>query len=422
MARKLAVASLSLALLVGCNFGIKNNGDDTTDDTATGDDTDVDNGTSIADVKTSGQTEGSVTFTGVIATTGLNRDGEGFFIQDAGGGPWGAIYCYLPFDTADLYIEVGDKLTVTGELTDFYGWLELTVSSGTAIQPTGTGEVTVSAVDPAGVNDWEQWESQLIEVGAATVTEGPNRYNEALLNNGLRIDDLVWTYVDEYPSRQGSSFTNVRGVLSYSFETWKLNPRAAGDLEGYVPGEGPEAITIAEVQQGAVTDGGAVALSGAVVTSGLIGAGTGFFLSDVAGGPWSGIYAFVPNWSGAALPVGTVVDVEATYTEYYDLSELTYVTVTPTGGTTTPPAPIDLNAPPSEWEPYEGVEVRLHNLVVTAEADYGEVETNFGINIDDLFFEVPAAANDTFTSVTGHITYAFGEYKIVPDETTDYAQ
>ena len=77
----------------------------------------------------------------------------------------------------------------------------------------------MDAVDPAAVQSWEPWESCLISVGAAEV-DGVNDYNEALLSNGLKIDDFIW----EFDVEAGASLAGVTGQLNYSFEEWK-HPR-----------------------------------------------------------------------------------------------------------------------------------------------------------------------------------------------------
>lgn len=415
MTCKLVAGTFSLAVLVGCNLTIKDDDGVSGDDTAVTDDTGTPSGGNpIAQLKTSGASEGAVTLSGVIATSALNREGDGFFIQDPGGGEWGGIYVYTPWDTSEVYIEVGDRLNVTGEVVDFYGWAEFSVGSATSIEVIGTGEATVTNVDPATVNDWEPWESQLIGVGPVTVTEGPNNYNEATLANGLRLDDLIYTYVDDYASRSGATFTNLVGPLAYSFENWKINPRTAADLEGYVEGDPPPSTTIAAIQSGDVAEYTDVYLPGVVVTSGLNANGNGFYVADAAGGEYSGIYMYVPAWEDrAAFAVGTIVDVQATYVEYEGLSELTYVTVTEVG-TGAAPAPVELTEAPSDWEPYEGVEVKLVNVEITSDRnEYGEMETNYGISIDDFMFDYSAEQGATFASVTAHVTEYFN-YKLNP--------
>jgi len=172
----------------------------------------------------------TVTLTDVVVSSGISLKGDGFFIQDAGGGRWSGLFVYMQAGFDSLYLEPGFTINVTGTVVEFYDWTQLTVTTETAIEVTGSGSVTVDAVDPEAPPGWEEgWESCIINVGAAEVTEGLNDFNEAVLSNGLKIDDLLW----EFDVEAGATFTQVTGPLGYTFEEWKLFPRSEADLEGY---------------------------------------------------------------------------------------------------------------------------------------------------------------------------------------------
>ena len=64
--------------------------------------------------------------------------------------------------------------------------------------------------------------------------------------------------------------------------------------------------------------------------------------------------------------------------------------------------------------------MQFNELVVTAEGEYGEVETNYGQNIDDLFTDSPAVGS--YTSVTGIVNFSYGEFKICPRNADDVIQ
>ena len=230
----------------------------------------------------------TVTLSNVVVTSGLTLKGDGFFIQDAGGGEYSGMYVYLQAGFDELYLEPGLVVTVTGSVTEFYGWTELVVTSETAVEVTGSGEVVVDAVDPAAVQSWEPWESCLISVGAAEVDEGVNDYNEALLSNGLKIDDFIW----EFDVEAGASLAGVTGQLGYSFEEWKLFPRGEEDLEGYEPPV-VEMVSIQDIQQEKVS--GTVIVENVVVTSPMTSkddVANGFYVQAQGGGAWSGIYIY----------------------------------------------------------------------------------------------------------------------------------
>ncbi|MBK9646654.1 MAG: hypothetical protein IPO67_16130 [Deltaproteobacteria bacterium] len=413
-----ALLVTSLALLTACPVIPKDDASDGVDDTGdSGDDTGGGgDGITIAEAKALGE-GANVTLSGVIVTSPLTYKADGFFIQTPGGGENNGLYVFLPAGAEGLFFEVGDEMEVTGELVEFFDWTELTVSDVSAIQITGSGEVTVDSVDPSSVTDWEVWESSLISIGGDEVTSDIDSYGAVTLASGLAMDNVFFNFSTEL----GATYTNVIGQLGYSYETWGVYPRTEADLEGYVAGEGSAPVPISDIQTGVVADGSSATVERAVVTSALTPDGKGFFIADAAG-PNNGVYVYLGNsWSGTVPKLGDEVTIKGSVDEYYDLTELVAKDITVTGTGEVPEA-TELTSPPSDWEPYEGVEVRLAFVELGAEGDYGEVATNFGLNLDDLFVDVGGFANADYATVTGHVFYGFETYKVVPDSTDDFVK
>lgn len=413
-----ALLVTSLALLTACPVIPKDDDGDGVDDTAGGEDDTGGGGggLTIAEAKAMGE-GANVTLPNVIITSPLTYKGDGFFIQSPGGGENNSIYVFLPAGAEGLFFEVGDEVEITGEIVDYYGWTELTVSDVSAIQITGSGDITIDSVDPSTVTDWEVWESALISIGPDEVTSDVDSYGAVTLGSGLSMDNVFFNFSTEL----GATYTNVIGQLGYSFETWGLYPRTEADLEGYVPGAGSAPVPISDIQTGVVADGSSATVERAVVTSAITPDGKGFFIAD-APGPYNGVYVYLGNsWSGTVPKLGDEVTIKGSVDEYYDLTELVAKDITVTGTGDAPEA-TELSAAPADWEPYEGVEVRLAFVEVGAEGDYGEVATNFGINLDDLFIDVGGFANADYTTVTGHVTYGFETFKVVPDSNDDFVK
>jgi predicted extracellular nuclease len=362
----------------------------------------------------------TVTLKNVVVTSAITTKGDGFFIQDAGGGEYSGLYVYLQAGIDTLYIEPGFTVTLTGSVTEFYDWTEFSVTSETAIEVNGSGSVTVDAVDPAAVESWEAWESCLISVGAAEVSEGLNNYNEAVLDNGLKIDDLLWVFDVE----AGSSFTNVTGPLGYSYEEWKLFPRFEADLEGYTP---PviEATTIQDIQQGNST--GTVILEEVVVTSPMTkkdGVNNGFFVQAQGGGEWSGLFVYRKDGFGSYLAeIGDVLTLQGEITEFYDATQIVVKDVEDLTDTETTASLVKGFLDPanvSDWEGWESCYVSLGTVSAVSDVDqYGEVETTAGINIDNLFYQFPATNGQTWSDVSGVLGYSYGAFKIWPRSEAD---
>ncbi len=415
---------LSFALLCAC--GLQPN---TVTDTESGDTGSVlPVGTTVAELQGGLVSPGEVvTLNRVIATTGLTADGKGFFVQDAGGGEFSGLYVYLQSGGDDVQVEPGLELSLTGEVKEFpeeeaETETELVVSSATNVVVTGTGEITVDPVEVAAITDWEAWESCMISVGPAEVTEGINNYGEVTLDNGLKMDNLFF----DFEADAGDSFTNVTAVLGYKWSEWKLLPRGEDDLEGYVaqPAPEPTAGTIAEIQAGDFALDALVSISGVIATSQTTSGN--FYVQEVGGGENSGLYIYAWDEAETEITLGDVLDIEGYVTEYEtDDSSLTELTVKEAGKiqVTSQGASVTVDtldaASVVDWEVWEGCLVQLGTLTTTTAADdHGTVGTDAGISLDDQFYSVDVVSGTTFASVTGLISDYYG-WKLNPRDEND---
>ena len=74
--------------------------------------------------------------------------------------------------------------------------------------------------------DWETWESCLINLGPATATSDVNEYGEVETTADINIDNNFY----QFSAENGTTWSQVSGVLGYSFEAFKIWPRSAADL------------------------------------------------------------------------------------------------------------------------------------------------------------------------------------------------
>ena len=403
-------ALLSIFLLPACL------NPQTVDDTADTSDTNVGAGATIQQIQRGDFTEDeTVTLRGVVVTSAATVKNDGFFVQDAGGGEYSGIYVFLQAGLDTLYLEPGLTINVTGSVTEFYDWTELSVTSETAIEVTGSAEVTVDVVDPEAVVSWEAWESCLISVGASTVAEGLNNFNEALLDNGLKIDDLLWVFDVE----AGSSFSNVTGALGYSYEEWKLFPRFEADLEGYTPPT-IETTTIQDIQNETVT--GTVIVEDVIVTSPMTskeGVDNGFYVQAAGGGARSGVYVYRRDGFGTYSPeIGDVVTIKGEVTEYYEATQIVVKDIEDLTDNQSTAELTATNVDPasvSDWEDWESCLVNIGAVTATSDVDdYGEVQTNVGLNIDNQFYDFPSSNGQAWSEVSGVLGYSFSAFKIWP--------
>jgi len=407
--------SASALALVACNLTPSTGSGDTGGSATLGD------GPSIAAIQGGVYVDGDdIRLDGVIVTSPITLDGEGFFIQDPGGGEWSGLYVYLAGGAEGLYLAVGDAITITGVVTEFYDLTELSVASPASIEVTGQGDVTTDLIDPATVTDWEALEGGLVRVDGATVT-GCIEYGEAPISDELSIDDRIVTFESE----PGATYESVTGLISYAYGAWKIYPRTSDDLAGYVAGAGGGVVTVEDLQTGSDELCG-VTLQDVVVTSPPNSNGTGFYVSDAlaTAAANTGVYVYVGSGGvpgdvvqGASLTmVGTAIEYDGDE-DGTPITEFIPDTVTVTG-TGTVPAPLSLSESPADWAPYDGVLVTLAGVEITDDdPGYGEAETDWGVNIDDYFIDFSTTTGERY-DVTGIVNQYYG-WKVAPRTTAD---
>ncbi len=375
-------------------------------------------GASIYDVRSGEIGDGdSVTLTGVLVSSPPTRvDAEsgrsdGFFIQDPKGGENSGLYVWAQTGFgSELTVAVGDELTISGQVSEYYDWTELVVGDVGALDVTGSGTLP-DPVDlgEGGDVDWNAYESVPVTLSSQTV-ESVNTYSTGWLSGGAWLDD-GFVYND-YDCR--GSFERVTGIVFYQYEAWSVNNRTEAELEGYVE-PGQVDTTIAEIRRDAVC--GKVRVENAVATSPSWGEDDGetsVFIQDEGGGDYSGIVVFIPSTFVDIQP-GDVVTVIGDVSDYYGLAEI-YVGdesgygVTMGAGT---PVVTEITETPSDWEPYESALVRLTDLTAVTDMEYGSVLTDKGVYIDNLFYDFDGEKDSVFESVTGPLYYT--SYDDIPN-------
>lgn len=168
----------------------------------------------------------TVTVTG-IATNGSEL-GSIRYMQDLSGG-------IAAYGSQVNGVNRGDSITVTGEISEFSGLLEVApitnvVNHGPAVIPPAPAQVPITAVD-------ETWESELIEIQNVTfietgsfagnttytITDGVNTL-DVRINNGT---NLVGTTIPTTP-------VTITGLTGQFNANYQIVPRDLNDIIGYV--------------------------------------------------------------------------------------------------------------------------------------------------------------------------------------------
>jgi predicted extracellular nuclease len=277
----------------------------------------------------------------------------------------------------------------------------------------------------------EQWEGVLVRVEDVTVTSAPDQYGQWKVDDGsgdAMVDDLGdYTYNPVV----GDTLEYVIGVLSYSFDEYKIEPRDNDDIGG--GGGGGPALTCYEVQGQQASSpymGQTVSVTGIVTVGEGEYYGTYAAMADEGGGPWSGLILYGNDVTG--IERGDSITITGQVDEYFGLTELKFPTsiVVHSSGHPLPDAEVlttDEVYQPATAEQWEGVLVRVEDVTVTSEPnEYGEWQVDDGSGdavVDDLgdYSYVPTL-NDQLASVTGVLNYSFDEYKIEPRDDADIVE
>lgn len=169
---------------------------------------------------------GQVVLTGGIVTADLPAATDGYFIQ-SGSGPWTGIYVF----DVDHAPAIGDSITFTASVTEYFGLTELSGISGYTV--VNSGNTVVPFTVATGDVSLEPLESVLVRVQNATCTEAPGgaNFGKYKVNDGSGdavIGKVIYTTT---PAPLVGNVYNITGVNYYAFSEYNIEPRMESDVE-----------------------------------------------------------------------------------------------------------------------------------------------------------------------------------------------
>jgi hypothetical protein len=202
-----------------------------------------------------------VRVSGVVVTTPvfITSNEDSFYVQDPAGGPWSGVFIFARgLDASTL--GPGSKVDIDGATDDYYGRTQI---AATAITPTGSETVPAPAVvTPADVNtagaQAESYEGVLIRVENVAVsravvpgTDERDHGDFGVVTLTAPTTELIvgWDFEHSYacPPDQmpaicsqdnraaGDGFDFIQGVLDYSHDEFRLQPRMDADMSQKAP-------------------------------------------------------------------------------------------------------------------------------------------------------------------------------------------
>jgi hypothetical protein len=304
--------------------------------------------------------------------------------------------------------------------------VRLQLSSGTHKRFT-TQPMAVTAGTTYDITFWVRGRGQVrtnIYDGRATGS-GYGTYNPYVeLTDGITWQEVTQSVSCTNSSAEGEFIFSVIGTSGPEHIVIDDVVISAGEPEVPTP------ATISEIQTTTAPDG-ASPLDGVLVeTSGIVtgvvtntsGAVTSFFIQDGTGA-FSGIYVF--GAPAAPVAMGDDVTVVGRVDEFNSLTEIVaLVSATVNSSGNPQPAAENLSAADAAQEEWEGVLVRVADIECM---NLPDMTNNFqwlgsswqgDILVDDLMYDSTPTVG-TFYSVTGVITFTFGEWKVEPRMASD---
>lgn len=376
----------------------------------------------IYGVRTGAVDQGSLTLEGVVATSGLTRDGAGFYIQDLGGGPLTGLYVFVQQGAQDLdELAPGDVLRLKGRVGEVYGRLELTLEDDADLTVIGSAEPVADTLPAtASADELAPYGEGLVTLEAPSVAACPDLLGHIDLEGEAEWGDAFVSVL----AGPGDELEALTGVLDTALARYAVHPRAEEDIAGEPTGAGCS-TTVAELNQSEIEGG--VILEEVVATSGLSRLGEGFFVQDPGGGPHSGVFVslgWLPAGHGLSPEAGQVMALRGTALTWEGRRQvaLTSADALWVIGEDSPTAEV-LSEPPEDWSPWVGALLTLEDLVVTSPAGSdGQAETSYEIDVDDLLASVRLESGESYASLTGPLFLADEELLICPRSSDDVGE
>ena len=189
----------------------------------------------IYDIMKDGRPLGSpVKIEGIV--TALN--GKPFYVQVAPDDhdvtlkeKYSGIFVYVSSSSTLTAPALGDKVSVTGKIDDYYGQTQIGDVSAIEIITAGKGvpdPVVVLVADvKTGGADVQNYNSVFVKVENVKVTKEADSYDEFEVTGGLLVDDYLYDYTN--PSLD-EEYDFVQGILTFSHSNSKILPRFEADF------------------------------------------------------------------------------------------------------------------------------------------------------------------------------------------------
>ncbi|HMA62162.1 MAG TPA: metallophosphoesterase [bacterium] len=170
----------------------------------------------------------TVTTGGIV--TGVGFNGQSYFISSSSGGEWSGLFVYDDNYSPDI----GDSIIVKGEIYEYYGLSEIKNLESFEIISSNNELPKPVAVSTNDLSS-EKYESVLVQIDSMKVHKTYDEQGnwqvddgsgECIIGNGFFNLEYYG-----FPLLESYRIGNLRGILSYSWGTFRLHPRNISDFK-----------------------------------------------------------------------------------------------------------------------------------------------------------------------------------------------
>ena len=144
---------------------------------------------------------------------------------------YSGIFVYISSSGSLTEPALGDKVSVSGKVDDYYGQTQIGDVTAIEILSAGKGVPSPVEVLPADIKtggaDVMNYNSVFVEVLNVTVTKEADSYDEFEVTGGLLVDDYLYDYTNP---ALGDEYAFVRGILAFNHADSKIQPRYEADF------------------------------------------------------------------------------------------------------------------------------------------------------------------------------------------------
>jgi len=190
-----------------------------------------------------------VTTTGIVTATNFDGYKDNIYISMPSSGAWTGLYLY---NCGDTTLVAGDEIEVTGEIVEYWGLTELKEATSVTILSSGNEVPAPVQILTAEAAAGEAYEGVYVEVNNIVVTQSESEYGEWYATDAsalpCKFDDEFF-YLDSVDPpiviTAGQNWAIVRGIMTYSYSEYTINPVSPDDFISEVSSPSTEVVAIA---------------------------------------------------------------------------------------------------------------------------------------------------------------------------------